>query len=192
MAVLLMIRLSNVSVADLLPVNLKSDYNVLSAAVAIDEELKKITSSIANLQIYNRLDDLSTNEVDELAWQFHVDFYSPELPIDTRKALIFNSFRWHKNKGTKQAVEGLINTIFGDGEVKEWFEFGGQPGTYRIVSSNEKITNEQADQFIDALSTVTRLSAFLDSIQITMVDTLPLKFAGIMHTGEYMTIREVV
>lgn len=186
-----MTNLQTASLLDLLPPNLRSDPTVSAAALSIDGEMQSVTASISNLTYWIRLDSLTSQESDELAWQFHVDFYDPTLPLSKRRELVKNSYAWHKRKGTKSAVNELINTVFGDGDVQEWFEYGGDPGTFRVITSNTAITNEDAQQFLSALDSVKNARSHLDSIQVTASDEMQLYLGVALHTGEFMTLRQV-
>ncbi|MGG1638238.1 phage tail protein I [Paenibacillus sp. NRS-1760] len=186
-----MINLSQVSLLDLLPHNLKMDKSVSAAAQAIDAELAITTAEINKLSIYTRLDSLTSEEADALAWQYHVDFYDPSLPLERKRALVINSFAWHRRKGTPSAVEELVATIFGDGEVLEWYQFGGEPGTFRVATSNNEVTDEQAQRLIDAIGTVKNTRSHLNGIQITATDDLNLYFGYVVHVGEYLTFEQV-
>lgn len=161
-----MISIQTISLLDLLPPNLRIDPNISAAAQAIDEELQGVTSTIQKLSYFERLDSLTEEETDELAWQFHVDFYDPELPIEQRRELVKNSFRWHRRKGTPSAVEELVQTIFGDGSVQEWWEYSGLPYTFRVISNNRNITGAQINDFTRALNTVKNIRSRLDQVVI--------------------------
>lgn len=186
-----MIDITAVSLLDILPPNLKRDATVAAAAQAIDAEMQGITAAIKAIPYFDRLDTLTSEEADQLAWQLHVDFYDPSLPLYQRRELVKSSFAWHKRKGTKSAVEQLITTVFGDGQVQEWFEYGGNPGTFRVISSNSAITNEDAQKFLDALDSVKNARSHLDAIQITASDDMNLYFGNALHTGTYLTIEQV-
>lgn len=185
-----MINLSAVSLLDLLPPNLASDHTIFAAAKAIDAEHQSTTALIAELSIFDRLDSLSPEEADELAWQYHVDFYDQALPIERRRELVKNSFKWHKIKGTPAAVEELIETVFGDGQVTEWFEYGGEPYMFKVISSNTDITDAQAQQFIAALNTVKRESAHLEAIVLTDTSERLVYYGFGVHTGDYISLKQ--
>lgn len=187
-----MINLAQTSLLDILPPNLRSDPTVAAAAQAMDAELRMISAEIDKLNYISRMGVLTSEEADELAWQFHVDFYDSSLPLEQRRELIKNSDAWHRRKGTPSAVEELIATIFGDGRVEEWWEFGGTPYTFRVLTNNSSATGEQAQQFLSALNSVKRLSARLESIQITATDEMNFVMAGVLHIGDFLRIRQVV
>lgn len=186
-----MIELQSSSLLDLLPENLRSDSTLSAAAKAIDQELQRITSSIHKLSYFDRFDTLTDEEVNELAWQFHVDFYDPTLPIEQRRELIKKSFAWHKRKGTASAVEELVTTIFGDGKVEEWYEYGGDPFYFRVITNNPTATNEQAEKFLEALNSVKNIRSRLDAIQVSIADSMNLYFGGVVHIGDFITLRQV-
>lgn len=95
-------------------------------------------------------------------------------------------------KGTPSAVEELISTLFDEGRVEEWFEYGGEPYTFRVVTNNSSVTQDRAMEFIKALNSVKNARSWLDRVIITQMEDMQLYFAGIVHTGDNLTIRQVV
>ena len=70
--------------------------------------------------------------------------------------------------GTKFAVESVVRTYFGSGEVRMWYEYGGEPHHFKILSTNPSLTNEESAQFFRILEVVKRLSSWLETILITL------------------------
>lgn len=152
----------DVRLTDLLPPNLQGDEQVVALSEVLWEKWQPVVQNIE--RVFLGVDTASDALLDELAWQEHVDFYDSTLPLETKRELIRNSFRWHMTKGTPAAVEELIATIFGDGRVEEWFEYGGRPHFFRVITSNADATGDMASEFIRALNSIKRLSAWLDGI----------------------------
>ena len=119
-----------------------------------------------------------------LAWERHVDFYDAELPVEVRRTLIRNAFKWHLYKGTPEAIEDLIAAVFGVGKVREWFEYGGEPHHFRIESSPEVRSKENLFYFLRVLSSIKRFSSWLDEIRMIEKDevSLYLGTAGMQYT----------
>jgi len=187
-----MINLDTVSLLDILPPNLRSDPNVAAAAQAIDSELQQITASIRKLSYFDRMDESTDEETDELAWQFHVDFYDPSLPLEQRRELVKNSFAWHRRKGTPSAVEELISTLFGSGRVEEWWQFDGDPYTFRVITSNTAVTTDLAQEFIAALNTVKNVRSHLESVIIESSKSMNLYFGCVLNMTDTLKIKQVV
>lgn len=182
------IEIAGVKLIDLVSPNLREDPTIRAAAEALDGEIRKVSQLIPRVTIQANLDALPERWIDELAWQYHIDFYDPALPIEQKRQLVKNSLAWHRRKGTASAVRELIQEVFGDGEIKEWFEYGGEPGRFKVITSNAAVTAEEAAKFLAALDSVMRISAHLESIEITVSDTLQMYIALPLHIGEFMTV----
>lgn len=187
-----MVDIFSVRLEDLLPASLRRDPDAEALAKAITPELQEISLAIAQCVLISRIDELSSAVLDLLAWQWHVDFYDISLPIEQKRELVKNALAWHKRKGTPSAVEELVQATFYSGEVQEWWEYGGEPGFFKVVVTDPSATNERAQEFIAAVNSVKRASAWLESVEIKTVDDIPLYFGNILHMGEYMTLKQVV
>jgi phage tail P2-like protein len=182
------IEITDIRLIDLVPPNLRDDPTIRAAAEALDTEIRKVSELIPLVTIQSNLNTLPERWVDELAWQNHVDFYDQSLPIEQKRQLVRNALAWHRRKGTASAVRELIQDVFGDGEIREWFEYGGQPGMFKVITSNAAVTAEDAEKFLTALDSVRRISAHLDAIEITMTNTLQMYVGMPLHIGEFMTV----
>ncbi|WP_238649769.1 phage tail protein I [Paenibacillus piscarius] len=183
-----MINLQTVSLLDLLPPSIRSDPAMAAAAGALDGELQVTTGLIAALDIFGRSAEWTDAETDELAWQYNPPYYDPDLPLDQKRLLVKNAIPFHRHKGTPQAVEDLIAILFGRGAVEEWWQYGGEPYHFRVLTNNSDVTTTRAQEFIAAVDAVKRLSTVLDSVTISQAEELPLFFGGFLHVGEIITI----
>lgn len=159
-----MINLSDVSLLDLLPPNLKRDPAMAAAAKSLDAELQAINSEIKKLDIFGRAEEWTDEEVDELAWESNPPYYDPELPIEKRRMLVQNSIQLHRRKGTPKAVEDVLSIIFSRANVVEWFEYGGTPGHFK-VSIQEIVDEDIYNKAISAIQSVKNLKSVLDAIE---------------------------
>jgi len=187
-----MLNISDISLLDLIPPNLKSDPQVQAAAAALDAELKAVTEAVKNIILYSRIDELPGEIIDHLAWHFHVDYYDPGLPLEVKRILVKNALTWHRSKGTPAAVEELITAVFDEGQVEEWWEYGGDPYTFKVITFNAAVTTEKAQEFIRALNSIKNARSWLESVEITQMEELPLYFGAAVHIGDYSEIRQVV
>lgn len=186
-----MIDLYNISILDILPDSLKQDPDMVAMAKALTPEMQLLSEEIKLCLLLKMIDHLSSELVDHLAWEMHVDFYDPDLPLEVRRLLVKNSIPQHRRKGTPAAVEELISTVFGDGRVEEWFEYGGEPYYFKVVTNNRDVTTEQALLFTRALNSVKNTRSWLEKVEISQVEDHPLYFAGILHMGDKITLRQV-
>lgn len=187
-----MINIFNVNLLDIMPESLKNDPQVQALCGAITPEIQAISNEIPQCILLPRIDDLPGDVVDLLAWHFHVDFYDTALPIEIKRQLVKKSMLWHKRKGTPSAVEELISTLFDEGKVVEWFEYGGQPYYFKVVTNNESVTQERAAEFTKALESVKNKRSWLEKVEITQSEKMNLYLAGVVHVGDFETIRQVI
>ncbi|MEC0234084.1 phage tail protein [Paenibacillus kribbensis] len=186
-----MIDILDVSIVDLLPESVKNDPTMRAFALTLDEQLLKPKKDIYKLRRLTRMDDLDSDEANDLAYQLHVDFYDPALPLETRIELVKNSINFHRIKGTPAAVEQLIDILFGDGVVEEWFQYDGIPGHYRVKTSNPQATRDRVEEFYRAIESVTRFTAHLDSVVLEQTEEMALFFGNGLHMRDIMTVRMV-
>ncbi|MFX3672867.1 MAG: phage tail protein I [Paenisporosarcina sp.] len=184
--------LNNSSVLSLLPTSLQVDEDIKAAVITLDRSTSELLQYARKLSFFVNPLITEHNLLDAVAADLHVDFYDKSFSIDIKQALIRNSFTLHMSKGTPQAVEDLISTVFGEGIVEEWFEYGGEPFHFRIVTNNESITNERAQEFIRALETVKRKSAILESVTINQVETMDIFIGAFVHSGDKYLFKQVV
>ncbi|MEK4882323.1 MULTISPECIES: phage tail protein I [Paenibacillus] len=185
-----MIDIHKLSLRDILPPSIANDPAIAAAAAALDTELQVTTSEIRKLDILGRSEEWSSEEVDELAWQYKPPYYDPELPLEQRRELVRTAIQFHRKKGTPRAVEDLVKLLFGEGRVEEWFEYGGRPYHFQVITNNADVTNARAQEFIQAVDSVKRLSVVLDRVTISQTEDLELYFGGALHMGEIMRVGE--
>ena len=162
-----MADLSNTKLVDLLPASISGDANVIAAASAIDGELQKVTALIPEAVLIARIDVLPEKVLDLLAWQWHVDFYEPVgFSIEKKRAVIKNSIAWHRKKGTPWAVAQVVSTVFARAEIKEWFDYNGEPYHF-LIKTIDSLQDMGAYALLKrAIETVKNTRSWLDKIQI--------------------------
>lgn len=164
-------------IADRLPESLNRD-NIRELADTIDAEMAEINQMSELVSIYPRIDELSPNLIDALAIQLHIDFYDTKLPLNTRRALVENSVKWHMRKGTAAVVQELVNTIWDSGIVREWYEYGGDPYYFKVDVLEAPIDDaEEIAAIVKAINTVKNKRSWLDSINFLR------RFSGTQYYG---------
>ncbi|GEA17731.1 phage tail protein I [Moorella sp. E306M] len=187
-----MTSIRDIRLADILPPNIAKDPKVSAAAQALDGELQAVTAAVDQCLLLARIDELPEPVIDQLAWQFHVDFYEPDLPLEQKRSLVKGTLDWHRRKGTPAAVEELVTAIFGDGEIQEWFEYGGQPYHFKVLTTNTSATTTDVQRFTRAVESVKNARSVLEAIEITATDELNMYFGNAVHIADYQEIRQVV
>jgi len=159
--------LSNISILNLMPPNLAKDHEIRMLAMAFDEVLRGIISKIPDVAIIPNLilkKIADETLIDLLAWQFHVDFYEPSLPIEVKRELVLKSLDWHFRKGTPSVVEEIVSTVFSKAKIEEWFEYGGLPYRFHVSTEDEILDTKTIKKLLRAINSVKNTRSFLDTL----------------------------
>lgn len=159
-------KLQDMEFIKLLPEFMRDDPANAGLAKAMDNIFKSFADYGKQLSIWTAVDELPERDLDKLAWELNLTWYEQNADIDTKRKLIKNHVEIRRQLGTGWAVEQVISAYFGTGYIEEWFEYGGQPGYFKVVSSNPSITNENLDKFLRVLSKIKRASAHLQGVYI--------------------------
>lgn len=127
-----MINYNTGELLDIVTESSKSDPEVKSLSYALKQAITLLISKIERVYLFSNIDELPENIVDLLAAELRTQYYDASLSLDKKRELVRNTLPWHMIAGTPAAVEELINVAFGGGKVKEWFEYGGNPYTFKV------------------------------------------------------------
>lgn len=167
-------------VLNVLPDVLRQDEKMLALATGVAEILTARPAEIEQNMLYQHIDTLPEDLLDQLAHDFGVSWWDNDWDIEQKRATFRESWHVRRHLGTKYAVELALSTSFGSGKVQEWFEYGGEPNHYRIFDVDIRQVNDNIRTFLQILEVVSRKSAVLDSIRAISVRELILYFGAVM------------
>ena len=161
-------ELNNVDLLKLMTKYMQKDKSTQGFCHALNPKLIQMSNDISIAIIYNNIDILSEDFIDELAWQFHVDFYDVGSDLATKRKLVQDSILIHRKKGTPYAVKKLIEDVFGYGELKEWFQYAGTPYTFRVAVDYTVGTAENIVRFHNLIDSVINVRSKLEAIELSL------------------------
>lgn len=159
-------RLKELDLIEFLPQYLREDKSAQGIVYAATKLFKEIFKETEKCNIYGRIDELDSNLLDELAWQFNVPEYIPTLDIVAKRAIIKNCIQTHKRRGTVAAVEKVIEYVFANGYVEEWFEYDGDPYHFKIHTTNVTVTDAMINEFEKLVSSTQNVRSVLENVVI--------------------------
>lgn len=148
-----------------LPQVLQDDESMAALASSIATVLEKRKDEIRSVAIYPRIDELPGDLLDILAKDFKVDWWDKSYSLETKREILKTSWNTHRILGTKEAVTTALCALYDQFEIKEWWEYGGEPGYFKVETQSSRLVDE-LDTFRTSLSAVKRLSAHLEKIAI--------------------------
>jgi phage tail P2-like protein len=150
---------------DIVPSSIANDPQVQSACHAIDKELEEIYGCIPSILFWPFINEQVPPLLDVLAWEMHVDVWAGwegELSVEMKRQLINESIEWHRYKGTKWAVQHMLDTVFQGGKVTEWYEYGGDPYFFRVITQEDVVDPQAMLNVIKAIYAVKNARSWMD------------------------------
>lgn len=183
-------KLQDMEFKRLLPYFMQGDLAVLGLSAGLDDIIQDFDSRFQTLTTWDRINEMGDAELDELAWELNIFWYRKDIPVEIKRKLVLDSDKVYMRLGTKWAIENVIKAYFGDESgISEWFEYGGEPGRFRvhINISGQAVSEADLVEFRRLVFLVKRKSAHLDDITIvTEMTTEPPIHIGTAMCGTVM------
>ncbi len=148
-----------------LPQVLQDDESMAALAKSVAAVLEKRKDEIRTIAIYPRIEELPEDLLDILAKDFKVDWWDKDYSLETKREILKTSWQTHRILGTKEAVTTALRALYDQFEVKEWWEYGGEPGYFKVETRSFQLICE-LDKFVATLSAVKRLTAHLEKVNV--------------------------
>lgn len=158
-----------------LPSVLASDAGMQPLGDVAAQALAAVWSKVDLPTIYSRIDELPEELLDILAQDFGVSWYNYNHDLETKRAVIRDSFHVHKHLGTVGAVKRALSDVWPSYSLQEWFEYGGDPYHFRVVIADEDFTPEKRAQAIRYINMVKNVRSWLDEIYAQSVSDIVIE-----------------
>lgn len=167
------------------PENLK-DAATKAFMYACDKQFSKLLQRAEKVKVWCAIQNVDEKCLDLLAAENRVQYYDTSLSLETKRQLVLNSFIWHMYAGTPGAVEELVQAVFGEGMVQEWFEYDGEPFHFKI-STNATLTPEINEIFSTMIEKVKNTRSIMEPIIISRKSELEI-YTGMVSMKYSKTI----
>jgi len=110
---------------NLLPSSIKDDPKFRAAADCLDVLLAKTNKQMDGLLLYSRIDELEEQELDDLAWQFGLDWYEgygQANTIELKRKLVKIAITQKFHKGTIFAMKRVPEILEYPIKIIEWWQ----------------------------------------------------------------------
>lgn len=173
-----------------LPPTLKDDPEINALGRAIAEQLQITARQIRQNIIYARIDELDEQTLDILAYDLHVDWYDHSYPIEVKRQTIKDSVKIHRRLGTKYAVETALGAVFPGTRVEEWFEYNGDPYTFRVIinATENGVTAAQQAAVLERVIFYKNLRSHLEAVRFKVEKKTAVHVVGYHSIGTRMEV----
>lgn len=125
--------LFNAQVTDGVPRVLREQPWVKALSLAAWELHKQTMDYIDGSQIYTAIDTVGEEVLDALAVNWKIDWYDTDYDIKQKRRIVKTALNIRRTMGTVAAVKAQADAIYPGSTMEEWFNFNGQPGTFRMT-----------------------------------------------------------
>ncbi|UYF99335.1 phage tail protein I [Halomonas sp. GD1P12] len=101
-----------------------------------------------------------------LAWAMSVDEWDAEWSEQQKRNAIDAAVYLHRHKGTAAAVQRAVDLVFDDAEVQEWFDYGGEPFHFRVVSEGAFTSSRDYQRLTRLIESSKNARSWLEAIVI--------------------------
>ncbi len=173
-----------------LPPALQKDPSAVALAEAMADLLARRPEEIEQLRIYPVIDRLDERLLDILAYDFKVDWWDADYPLEEKRRTLKDSWRVHKTLGTKAAVETAIRAIYPMTTVEEWFDYGGEPYHFRlrINTTDDSIHSEKQRRVLERVNYYKNIRSHMDGVSYFMQAAPAKAAANGVALGRYVRV----
>ena len=161
-----MINIRDGTTLDLIPEALRKEPEIQAASFALHETAKMLLDKVDRSMVYAGIDILPEEIIDLLAEEFRAQYYDGSMSLQKKREAVKKAMQWYKKAGTLSAVDELVEFMYGEHKVHEWFQYDGQPYTFRveIMGLNVQITEKGLENFLSALQKVKNTRSLLEML----------------------------
>lgn len=184
-----MIELRDARLTDSLPAIVGSQPWAKAMTTAVQMQFRRLIDLADRVQLYAAVPQMPDKVLDIMAHDLCVPEYLESFEIGVKRALIQGALTYWSKAGTKAAVEHLCRDIFGDATVIEWYEYDGNPGYFKVTTTNPTITVENVYHFRRAVESIKRLSAWLEKVELLLsIPSIQQNYGFTVHVATKHTM----
>lgn len=177
--------------AQTLPEVIRNDTSLYALGQVIAGELRTLSQELELATIYTRIDELPETVLDILAYDFKVDWWDYAYSLEEKRQTLKDSWNVHRHLGTKYAVQTAISAIYPDTEVQEWFTYGGEPYSFKLLidAMYQDVDAEKHQQVLARVDYYKNLRSHLEGVEYTaQPDGFATAYAGAAQAGMELEI----
>lgn len=181
-----MITVQDLKLTDIAAKSTLTDKTTKWIYESIDYAIKQQKNRIIS-KFFLDIDKLSETEIDYLLWEYHVDYVGENASLESKRELVKIAVIAHFNKGTLGSVKAICKILFGNAEIKEWFEYGGRPGYFKISTLGELKDEKDYLKVLDVVNEYKNKRSWLEALTFERSSNLG-KYVGIFSEKQVINI----
>lgn len=175
-------NIQDVRMRDLVPVFMRDDATVRGLCAAADAMFAHMRTAIYASWWRRYIENLESDQLDELAKQIGVLWYDDESDTDAKRKALKNHENVLAIAGTPEAVKNAVKDLFGEVDIVEWSDYDGAPYHFKLLV-NAKLTADNTSRFETAVASAKNVRSIIDSLEsVRKAETETRIGAAFVHT----------
>lgn len=160
-----MILIDELKLTDIAAISTLDDITTKYIYEAIDYVLQKRNSN-ANIELKKLeiIDLMNEQEINLLLWEYSI--YPKNANLEENKKMVKKAIFSKINKGTTKVLKDVCGLLYKGFDVKEWTEYNGKPGTFRIYTDKKIIDSNEYRELIENINVNKNVRSHLDYIEL--------------------------
>ena len=145
------------------------------------------TLDLTPLLIYI-IDDVDSSALPYLAHQFHIEGWELAQTEQEKRNLIKRAIELHRYKGTKWSVINALSAAGYEVDLKEWFEYNGDPYKFRVLVKSVIQDEDRYRKLTELINEYKNVRSWLDAIGFHREFTNNIYYAFAQKNGKHYQI----
>lgn len=183
-----MIRLEDAELISVLPCYFKDNEDVQAVSYAYRMGMAKMLAWAHISGLLGNPDRIPEEILDLLAVELRCQYYDETMDAEMKRDIIGNSLAWYTKGGTVSAVNEMVFAVFGGGRVVEWFESGGNPGSFAIETDME-LSEDSLKKLDEVVGRVKNIKSHLVTVAVSRKICSPIYLAVHARSIPHIPVR---
>ena len=182
-----MLTLRDAQLTDGLPGIIAKEPWAQALSYAFNKQMCQLLTYADGVLVFSNIDKAPDAILDILAAELRLPHYDQSYTTQVKRELVKNGLLYWASTGTVASLADILTHIFVDAEIEEWFDYGGNPGCFRVLTSNQKVSGDMLEEFERTAQNVKRLSAWFEGVLVE----LPIPEQYIYHGAALYTHTDI-
>jgi P2-related tail formation protein len=130
------------------------------------QEMQRYLLAIETHLILSWIDRLPEEMLDILAMDMLLWQYRETDVMEQKREAVKSAWMFWSKAGTVFASRKIAEIFFGNAELEEWFNYGGEPNFFRVIVPDQSPTWDRILKFLEISEYFKRLSQELEGVRI--------------------------
>ena len=172
-----MILIDDLKLTDIAAVSTLDDATTRWIYESIDFVLRGRNSIInSELKKLEMIDLMNEQEVNMLLWEYSI--YTKNATLEEKKKIVKKAIFSKINMGTTKVLKDVCGLLYKGFDVKEWTDYNGKPGTFRIYTDKKITDSEEYRELTENIESNKNVRSHLDYIELKQINTSEYYISG--------------